>query len=56
MGSTTALMGASCNSYDSIAESTAFEEQAANLLPQHDFKSAGFNNQSHLVAKPENHR
>jgi hypothetical protein len=26
----------------------------ANLLPQHLFESAGFNNQSHLVAKQEN--
>jgi hypothetical protein len=26
----------------------------ANLLPQHFFESAWFNNQSHLVAKQEN--
>jgi hypothetical protein len=26
----------------------------ANLLPQHLFESASFNNQSHLVAKQEN--
>jgi hypothetical protein len=26
----------------------------ANLLPQHFFESASFNNQSHLVAKQEN--
>jgi hypothetical protein len=27
-----------------------FEEQVANLLPQHCFESAWFNKQSHLVA------
>jgi hypothetical protein len=33
---------------------SVFEEQVANLLPQHRFESAWFNNQSHLVAKQEN--
>jgi hypothetical protein len=27
----------------------------AKLLPQHDFESACFNNQSHLVARQKNH-
>jgi hypothetical protein len=31
-----------------------FEEQVANLLPQHRFESAWLNNQSHLVAKQKN--
>jgi hypothetical protein len=33
---------------------SVFEEPVANLLPQHRFESARFNNQSHLVAKQEN--
>jgi hypothetical protein len=35
---TTALTGASHRLYGSIAEGSAFEEQVANLLPQHDFE------------------
>jgi hypothetical protein len=37
----------------SIARVSVIEEQVANLLPQHLFDSARFNNQSHLVAKQE---
>jgi hypothetical protein len=33
---------------------SVFEEQVANLLPQHFFESAWFINRSHLVAKQEN--
>jgi hypothetical protein len=33
---------------------SVFEEQVANLLPQHRFESAWFNNKSHLVGKQEN--
>jgi hypothetical protein len=40
--------------YGSIAWFSVFEEQVANLLPQHFSESAWFNNQSHLVAKQEN--
>jgi hypothetical protein len=36
------------------AVNTVFEEQVANLLPQHLFESAWLNNQSHLVVKQEN--
>jgi hypothetical protein len=35
----TALIGASCHSYGSLAEGDAFEEQVANLLPQRNFES-----------------
>jgi hypothetical protein len=38
----------------SVAWFSVFEEQVANLLPQHLFESAWLNNQSHLVAKQEN--
>jgi hypothetical protein len=51
---TTALTGTSRRWYCSIVWFSVFEEQVANLLPQHLFESAWFNNQSHLVAKPEN--
>jgi hypothetical protein len=40
----TALMGASRHSYCSLADGSVFEEQVANLLPQHNFESAKFNN------------
>jgi hypothetical protein len=51
---TTALTGTSRRQYGSIAWFSVFEEQMANLLPQHFFESAWFNNHSHLVAKQEN--
>jgi hypothetical protein len=47
----TALTGTSHRQYSFIAWFSVFEEQVANLLPQHHFESAWFNNQSHLVAK-----
>jgi hypothetical protein len=47
-------MGTSHRQYGFIAWFSVFEEQVANLLPQHRFESAWFNNQSHLVAKQEN--
>jgi hypothetical protein len=40
MSGTTALTGASRRSYGSIDEGSAFEEQVANLLPQHNFEPA----------------
>jgi hypothetical protein len=40
MSGTTAMTGISHHSYGSIAEGSAFEEQVANLLPQHNFESA----------------
>jgi hypothetical protein len=52
---TTALTGTSRRLYGFLAWFSVFEDQVANLLPQHRFESAWFNNQSHLVAKQENH-
>jgi hypothetical protein len=53
MSGTTARKGISRRLYGSIAEGSAFEDQVANQLPQQDFESSRFNNQSKLVAKEE---